>query len=249
MEMREHLQLSREIQDFAIADIILSCAFALAIVGGVPGLAQYWSDFLYLLPIAFVAVSLSFILHELMHKIVAQKFGAIAAFRTSMSGLMITVITAFIGFVVGIPGATMIYTNNFTKREEGIVSLAGPLTNFTIFVCISILGVLLFPNFIHQLPGIINDIYNLKFTYSYLETALGFALYISILLAFFNMLPIYPLDGSKVLRWHPWVFGAVIVGIFVIIIGVLQFIAILPTMIFMLIIAVFFSLFYRGIGL
>jgi len=56
----------------------------------------------------------------MMHKLTAEKYGAIAGFRTSPYGLAITLLTSSFGFLFGIPGATMIYTNSFTRREDGI---------------------------------------------------------------------------------------------------------------------------------
>ncbi len=135
------------------------------------------------LPIAAVGVTLNFILHELMHKFFAQRYGAIAEFRMFYTGLIITVFTSLFGFLIGMPGATMIYTQGFTKRQNGIVSIVGPLTNLAVFLCF-----LAFATIVHPMN-------------SNLYTAIYFIIEISVLLAFFNMLPIFPLDGSKVLSW------------------------------------------------
>ncbi len=247
MQVREHLELSREIKDFALADAVLTVAFAMLFLGGLTGAAADFGAFLYLVPIAFVAVTCSFVLHELMHKFTAQHFGALAAFRTSQMGLGITIVTAFVGFLVGIPGATVIYTNSFTKRENGIVSLAGPLTNFAVFGVFLAVGYVLYPHFIATAGSLFSG-GNLAKS-SYVENTLAFTLYISIILAFFNMLPIFPLDGSKVLAWNPVIFLIVIGSIFAIIVGVLRFYAIIPSLVIMLILAAFFNLFYRGVGL
>src|SRR5271157_1329630 len=135
MQIREHVNVAHEIKEIAIADLVLIFAFSLTFVGGVFGFAQgafSLSDFLLLVPIVAMAVTLSFVLHELMHKFMAEHYGAIAGFRTSYPGLMITFITGMFGFLIGIPGATVIYASTFTKRQNGIVSLAGPLTNFAV---------------------------------------------------------------------------------------------------------------------
>ena len=137
MAFRYNLSASEELKDIIVADIVLVVAFSLALSGGVANIISGGASvgsFLLLLPIAALAVTLSFVLHELMQKFVAQHYGAVAGFRYSASGLVITLLTGAFGFLLGIPGATMIYASRFTKRENGIVSLAGPLTNFAVFV-------------------------------------------------------------------------------------------------------------------
>ncbi len=221
----------QEIKEIVIADVVLIIAISLTLSGGIffsSDGPKFLQDFITFIPIAAVGVTLSFVLHEMMHKFVAQKYGAIAGFRTSYTGLMITLATGAFGFLLGIPGATMIYAHNFSKRENGIVSLAGPLTNFAVF------GVFLIADLILAPPPT-----------SYVGAIISFTLFISILLAFFNMLPIYPLDGSKVLAWDRKIYFATMAAIFVL---MLYFTPISPfTILFMFAIAIFFSLFYRNI--
>ncbi len=229
--MRGNISSVTEVRDILIADLVLIVAFSLTITGGLAafsgsGAAKAVGTFEYYLPIAALAVSLSFILHELMHKFIAQRYGAIAEFRTSFSGLAITLVTGAFGFLLGIPGATMIYTNRFTNREDGMVSIAGPLTNLAVFL--GFLGLLLVTS---PLPG------------SYLFNAINFTIFISLLLAFFNMLPIFPLDGSKVLRWDRRVYAAfmlVLLGL-IIVFNVLTILEVL----IMIGIALVFSFIYR----
>ena len=173
----------REIQDIIIAYVVLTLAFSFIFSGGIWN-KQFHSSFLTLLPIAALAVALSFILHELMHKFVAQHYGAWAEFRTWPSGLMITIVSSMLGFLIGLPGATYIFSNSFTRRQNGIVSLAGPLTNVIVFLIFIVIGLALAPK-----------------PQTYLATAIGVVTFISLWLGFFNMLPIPPLDGSKVLAW------------------------------------------------
>jgi len=243
--IREHLLVWKEIEELLIADLVLTFAFSLVIVGGIYNISKLLSIFVYFIPISFVAVSLSFILHELMHKFVAQRYGAIAAFRTSQYGLAITLITSLFGFLIGIPGATVIYTNNFTKREDGRVSIAGPLTNFAVFLVFFALGMLLYKNFLTNVTTTLSVsmfIYN-----SYLHNMINLTLFISILLAFFNMLPIYPLDGSKVLRWNKGIYATTLIIIFALFLLVIPIISLIIGLAFMLVFAYIFSMFYRNI--
>ncbi|MEM0124019.1 MAG: M50 family metallopeptidase [Candidatus Micrarchaeaceae archaeon] len=240
---RSDLSLSAEVKDFALADATLTVAFTLAFVGGAAYLGTDWPLFIYFLPILFIAVTLSFVLHELMHKIVAQRFGAIAGFRTSVMGLGITLLSSLFGFLLGIPGATVIYTSNFTTKEEGIVSFAGPLTNFSIFIVFLVAGMALYGNVL----GSVYTTLTSPLSISYLHNIINMVLFISILLAFFNMLPIYPLDGSKVLRWSKPIYIFTLAIIFVLFAMIIGLGTILFSLVFMLVVAFILSLFYRGV--
>jgi Zn-dependent protease len=227
--IRSDIPLAVELREIVLADAALILGFFMVLNGGIAGLAHggNMSQALLYLPIIAIGVTLSFVLHELMHKFVAQRYGAIAGFRTSTMGLAITVASGMFGFLLGIPGATMIYVHSFTKRQNGLVSLAGPLTNFVIFG--ASLAILLAAN-----PPL----------HSYLSQALSFIIFISLFLAFFNMLPIMPLDGSKVLAWSKPVYAAVM--------GALLFLmlafAVIPIiyLLYMLGFAILISFLYRN---
>ncbi len=234
----------REAKDILIADIALSIGFSLALTGGIFYVSG--GGFLYLLPIAFVAVSLAFILHELMHKFVAQRFGAIAGFRKSDNGIVISLLTSAFGFIIGLPGATVIYAPHFTRKEEGYVSLAGPLTNFVVFAFAFMLGSALFPGFAHTTSSVLFGGGSTA-PVPYLELALSFVAFISIYLAFFNMLPIFPLDGSKVYRWNKPVFFATIIIIFALLGVITPILALLPWLALIFIIAFVISRVYKAV--
>ncbi|MEM3839157.1 MAG: site-2 protease family protein [Candidatus Micrarchaeaceae archaeon] len=225
---REHISVLAEIKEIAIADIVLIIAFSSTLAGGALfSNGNFLSQFIYFVPISAIAVTLSFVLHELMHKFVAQHYGAVASFRTSLNGLLITLATGLMGFLLGIPGATYIYTNSFTKEEDGKVSLAGPLTNFAIF---GIFAVAIFA--LNPAPN------------SYLANVISFTISVSILLAFFNMLPIFPLDGSKVFAWNKGIY-LITMGIIFVLLYLFTDIPLLNIAYFILI-AFIFSIFYRG---
>lgn len=225
MYYRENLSVTREIKDMAIADIVLALAFDLVFNGGLESSPSIFS-LLAFFPIALVAVSFSFILHEYMHKVVAQHYGAVAAFRKSNNGLLITLLTSLFGFLIGLPGATVIYTSYFTKKEDAYVSLAGPLTNFAVFVVFLLLRLAVTPN-------------------TYLYEMFSYTMLISIVIAFFNMLPVFPLDGSKVFRWNKPVYFAVIGIIFLILATIFPIAWLIADLVIMLILAFALGAFTR----
>lgn len=224
MALRANLSVSREIIDIIVADLVLIIAFSIALVGGMSAFqsGKALSQFINMLPVVAIGVSLSFIIHELMHKFVAQKYGAIAEFKTLPSGLFITILSSMFGFLLGMPGATFIYTNSFTKKQNGIVSLAGPLVNFAVF------GAMFAIAFVFNPPQT-----------SFLSSVVSFTLLISIILAFFNMLPIFPLDGSKVFDWDKRIYSVVMGAIFLLLLYVYwpQWIVVLYLIIFAIVIS------------
>lgn len=140
-------------------------------------------SFASVFPIALAAVGTGFILHELAHKYVAIHFGAEAEYRAWPFGLVIALITSLVGFVFAAPGATYVFGGkNIGLRENGIISLAGPLTNILIAV-------------IFFIPMI-------TFSHNYIGQILSGVVFINLFLALFNLLPIPPLDGSKVFEWN-----------------------------------------------
>ena len=237
---REVLSRSKELEDIVVADLVLAFAFTMADIGGAFGSSMGAYAMLTLFVVSLVAVTLSFVLHEMMHKFVAQRFGAIAAFRRSDSGLMITLFASLFGFLVGIPGATVIYTNNFTKREEGLVSLAGPLTNLVVFVAFFAIGL-----FAAKSVSFSHGLFNVS-SAGFVNELIGTTMLISLVLAFFNMLPIYPLDGSKVLRWNKPAYFAVLAAISALLLLFFSASDILFSLAFMLVFAFAVNFLFRG---
>jgi len=192
-----------EIRDIIIAWAGLGLAFFLAIEGvgnvlaGEGGRVICDSSTgeclgaLQVLVIALATVGSGFVLHELSHKFIAQRYGYWAEFRMWPMGLVLALITSLIGFIFAAPGATYISGVNINKEENGKISLAGPLTN--VAVAVIFLPIWLFSDSL--------------FTFF-----LGFeGMYINIFLALFNLLPVMPLDGAKVFGWSKAKWAAVFV--------------------------------------
>ena len=172
-----------EIRDIIVAWLALGLAFAFFLNHGVFGLMATSSSIgglLVYLGVSLVTVGAGFVFHELSHKFVAQRYGYWAEFRMWPMGLVLALVTGLLGLVFAAPGATYISGSNISQGENGKISLAGPLTNVAI--------ALLFSPFLHSNNAI-----------TFLVGAYGVG--INIWLALFNMLPIGPLDGSKVMKW------------------------------------------------
>lgn len=147
--------------------------------------------------VAFGIAITGFALHELGHKVTAQHFGHWSEFRYSLPGLALTLLFSAFGVLVGAPGAT--WHTATSERDNGKISAAGPLVNILIA-----LGA--FPLTLGMGPDI--GLLNL--------VAEGVLLFNTIL-AGFNLLPIGALDGRKVVRWSPVVYG-VLVGLVVLLV-------------------------------
>ena len=234
---RQSISIGSELKELALADIVLSIAFTLVLIGGIRTAVSYPASLLYFFPISAVAITLTFVLHEMMHKFVAQRYGAIAAFKASRVGLIITLIPSMFGFLIGLPGATMIYASRFTQKEEGIVSLAGPLTNFAVFFVFLAIGMLVYPHFLSEVLASFTGTSNL----SYFHDMINITLFVSLILAFFNMLPIYPLDGSKVLKWNKLAYIGTIASIFALLILIVPLYSLIESFVIMFIFAAIFS--------
>src|SRR3989344_1511663 len=90
----------KEIKDLTKAWIILSLAFAIATKG-----FSFNIDFFYSAAIAAITVGLGFIVHELSHKIMAQKYGCFAEFRSFDTMLIFSLLISFTGLIFLAPGA------------------------------------------------------------------------------------------------------------------------------------------------
>ncbi len=188
-----------EMQHLLIAWIAISIAFAFVLSGSArhnPFSAIVVRYFV----VSLFTVGIGFLLHELAHKVVAQRYGLWAEFRMSPKLLMFAVGVAYLaGWIFAAPGAVYISGSYITQEQNGRIAAAGPLMNIllaAIFMMIEMQG-----GFIEGLG-----------TYGGLAVYLGVR--INLWLAGFNMLPFSVLDGKKVFSWSVPAF----VGIYLLII-------------------------------
>ncbi len=174
----------RELRDLVISVLVLTFVF---------------SRFdLTILPTIALVVVLVFVLHELGHKFMAQRYGCSAEYKMWPMGLILGIVTAFLGGIIfAAPGAVMIspYSKkkfafrvvHLGRKEIGHIGLAGPAVNLVIgFVSLILLFL-----YSHNLFFLISQI--------------------SFFLALFNLIPFGMLDGRKIMNWNKYIWGASIV--------------------------------------
>ncbi len=182
-----------EISSIIIAWLVLSVAITYRnFVGLFTGIGS-----LEVVIAGFIATATGFIIHEMGHKYVAIRRGYVAHFRLWMQGLLLTLFVVVFsggGIVFGAPGAVYIapaaaayYGYDSASRprdpeqENMVISAAGPGINLAFAVAFLALV-------LATLSG------------SFLWTIAQFGFALNVGLGSFNMLPVPPLDGSKIFR-------------------------------------------------
>jgi Zn-dependent protease len=194
--------------DLLVSWITLSIAFSLVLMSfdltsALSGVIGYLPPLLAV-PIAFVAVGTGFIFHELAHRQAARHFGFVSEYRAWYPMLLLAVIFAFLtGWILAAPGATYFFGRNVSRKQNGIISVAGPVIN-------TIIGILLL-------------LISLAFASELIKIVLVSAARINFFFALFNLLPIWILDGEKVLAWNPiaWFLAILIPAISILFPGLL----------------------------
>jgi Zn-dependent protease len=197
---------TKEILQLAASTLVLAIAFSFPLSGsylldvgflgergGSAGIN--WDVFLWpALPVSLGLVLAAFVLHELAHKFSAQHYGLWAEFQASTPGLFVALgISAALGVVVAAPGAVVIM-GPASKKQAGIISLWGPVVNIA-FAAIAL-----------PLWLITDQSQAFNLGLRNIGNVFQLAVLVNVVLAGFNMIPIKPFDGSKIVRWSIPVF-------------------------------------------
>lgn len=191
-----------EILHIIISMLVLSVAFAFAMVNGIFGLISSEDplhEIVYSFQFSILGILTGFFFHEISHKMMARRYSLWAEYRMFPQGLMLALLFGiFFGFVIAAPGAVNI-AGGARKFEFGKIAMAGPLANI-------IVGIVALAGYMEI--GL-DSVYG---------SVLGFISMINIFLAFFNLLPIGPMDGKKIIAWNSIVWaGMFIVSLFLLV--------------------------------
>lgn len=162
------------------------------------------NNIIYTLTTWVLPLLLSMILHEVAHGYVALKLGDQTAERAGRLTLnpfnhidwVGTITLPLLLLAVGAPvlfgWAKPVPVNfralNHPKRDMGLVALAGPLTNFLLAIVFVLFARMVLPFFPSD-----------SFTYLWIAQNVYNGVMLSIVLGIFNLFPILPLDGGRIL--------------------------------------------------
>lgn len=177
---------------------ILTVAFTLALSNGLSPVMKNPEILINTLPLAFGAVMTGFLLHELAHKWMAQQYGCWAEYRGNRNGLYFALLMSCAGFLLAAPGAVMV-SGRITDRQNGIIAAVGPISNI-------IIALVAFPIYFFTV--------GLDYPISLVGELAKFIVIINLILGGFNMIPIQPLDGSKIIVWSKYAYFGIIAAIF-----------------------------------
>ena len=175
-----------EIRDILISWLVLSFAFTKLFSSDFFDFAQF--------PGMVIIVGTAFVLHEMAHKVQAQRFGYPAEYRMWPAGLLLALASSFAGFIFAAPGAVQIFSYEYDEKAMGRIASSGPASNM-------IVALLFLP-------------LSLFFKYKLFAMVAG----INAAIALFNLFPIGPLDGRKILAYNKMLWGLLALMAFVIVI-------------------------------
>jgi Zn-dependent protease len=180
---KHHIIFSQqEVKHITIAALlVIGIGFSIGLYGNLFGgffPAWTWD----VMAVFSIVMTSSFLVHELAHKVMAQKKGLWAEFRLTTWGAILTFASIFLPFRMIAPGAMMIGGSIPNGEDMLKISLAGPITNII---------------FSSALLGLAFTLLPCAFT-----IMLFLAAYINAFMAVFNLIPFGILDGYKIFSFN-----------------------------------------------
>lgn len=164
--------------------LMLESVFLMFVISFWNYLSQYPSLFI-LIAILGGLVTIGFIGHELSHKFSSIILNHWAEFRLTK---WYAVMTAIIPYFV-MPGAVQVASSRATEKDMGRIAIAGPLFNFVLGI-----GFMLFGLFFQAVTPITME--------GGMWWIFGFSAFMNVMLGLFNLIPVYVLDGKKIITWN-----------------------------------------------
>lgn len=195
----------QEFRDLVVSMVALGVAFAVMFFGAPDRIAFLLSPaFIPAAAVATVIVAVSFVPHEMAHRVTARAIDAYAEYEMWTPGVVLAVVSSLLGVVIAAPGGVVLsympserygQWSGFVPKQHGIIAVVGPLMNLSLAVIFAFAANFGGPLFMGQNVFALGALVN-----SYL--------------AVFNLLPFYPLDGYRILRWNEstWI-GAMVLAL------------------------------------
>jgi Zn-dependent protease len=160
------------------------------------------------IPGALAAVAIAVLLPIAAQKIMARRLGCTAFYKLWLPGLVVSMLLMLVGIKpIILVGSVAISAYEFGRwgmkskymsmTEIGWIGITGPLVNITLAIVLDFM------------------------------TPFSYLAFVNALIALFNLVPIKPLDGSKVVLWNPmlWILLIIILALILTPSGILPYLA------------------------
>lgn len=175
----------------------LSMFFTVSFFSG--GSYQPWWVYVSLAALA----TLAFLLHEFGHKFVGIRLGNWSEFRLIKIFAILTAISIIPlnPLKIVCPGAVQV-TGDTAPKNMGKIAIAGPIVNLIQAIIFVIIAVVLFSP--------VDIEFSIFIIAAYLNAFLGI----------FNLIPLGPLDGRKVIRWNKMYYLITVIALIIVLVYV-----------------------------